>query len=192
MSASRLRDEERLYLLRLARQSIAAAVNGRPQPPIDLDSLAGRLREPGACFVTLTEAGDELRGCIGTLEAHQPLAADVREHAAAAAMEDTRFAPVSPDEVDGLHIEISVLTPPQPLEYGDPADLLARLRPGIDGVTLRDGWRRATFLPQVWDKLPDKPAFLAHLCQKMGAPADLWRKKHLEVETYQVEEFSER
>jgi uncharacterized protein len=106
-------------------------------------------------------------------------------------MEDYRFPPVQASELKDIEIEISRLTIPQPLDYEGPVDLLDKLRPGVDGVILKDGFRRATFLPQVWEKLPDKAAFLTHLCQKMGAAADLWRRKKIEVLTYQVEEFHE-
>jgi AmmeMemoRadiSam system protein A len=128
---------------------------------------------------------------MGALEPYQPLAQDVREHALAAALEDPRFLPVTPEELEQIEIEISRLTRPRPLEYADAADLLPRLRPNIDGVILRDGMRRATFLPQVWEKIPDKAEFLDNLCSKMGSMPDTWRMKHLEVLTYQVEEFHE-
>jgi AmmeMemoRadiSam system protein A len=190
MSNERLSDEEKQILLRLAREAIEAAVNRRPLPPLDLNSLPPRLREPGVAFVTLTRRG-QLRGCIGALEPYQPLAEDVREHAVAAALEDYRFPPVRPEELPEISIEISRLTPLQPLEYDSPEDLLRKLRPGVDGVVLRDGFRRATFLPQVWEKLPDPARFLDNLCLKMGAPRNLWRQKKLEVFTYQVEEFHE-
>ncbi len=128
---------------------------------------------------------------IKALEPYQPLAEDVREHAAAAALEDYRFPPVQPDEIDKLKIEISRLTVPSPLPYETPDDLLDKIRPGVDGVVIRDGFNRATFLPQVWEQLPTKEAFLSHLCRKMGAPDDLWKTKKLNVLTYQVEEFHE-
>jgi hypothetical protein len=185
-----LTDEEKNILLRLARQSIELTVNRHRLPDLDLADYSPALRENGASFVTLTEGGD-LRGCIGALEPYQPLVQDVCEHAAAAATEDYRFRPVSPDEIPLLEIEISRLTPPQPLPYADPSELLTLLRPNIDGVVLRDGSHRATFLPQVWDKVSDPAAFLAHLCQKMGAPGNLWQRKHLDVLVYQVEEFHE-
>jgi len=182
---------ERQQLLHLARQAIEAAAAGREAPGIDPEAFSARLFEPGAVFVTLTEADGELRGCIGTLQAFQPLVEDVREHAAAAATQDYRFSPVTLEEVAGLNIEISRLTTPQPLEYDTPEELLRRLRPGVDGLILRDGRNRATFLPQVWEKVPRPEDFLGHLCLKMGAPANLWRKKKLEAEVYQVEEFHE-
>jgi AmmeMemoRadiSam system protein A len=132
-----------------------------------------------------------LRGCIGALEPYQALAEDVREHAVAAALEDYRFPPVQRAELGNIQIEVSRLTIPEKLDYRDPADLLAKLHPGVDGVILRDGIRRATFLPQVWEKIPDAKSFLANLCYKMGAAPDAWKRKHLEVLVYQVEEFHE-
>jgi uncharacterized protein len=185
-----LPDAERRTLLKLARAAISQAVSGQKLDPLDLHGLPTSLQEPGATFVTLTNHG-QLRGCIGALEARQPLAEDVREHAVAAALEDYRFPPLGSAELDEISIEISRLTQPQLVIYEKPEDLLAQLRPGVDGVILVDGFRRATFLPQVWEKLPDKGAFLAHLCQKMGAAPDLWWRKKLEVFIYQVEEFHE-
>ena len=185
-----LTSEEKQTLLRLARQALELGVRGEKLPPLDWDSLSPTLRADGASFVTLTVRGD-LRGCVGALEAYQSLAADVREHAIAAALEDYRFRPVQVAELGGISIEVSRLTAPVPLEYSSPEDLIKKLRPGVDGVILRDGSRRATFLPQVWEKLPDAEDFLANLCHKMGASPDLWRRKHLSVFTYQVEEFHE-
>jgi len=186
----KLTDEEKSYLLTLARRAIEAGVRGENPPDLDPAALTPALEAPGASFVTLTVRGD-LRGCIGALEPYQPLAEDVREHAAAAALEDFRFHPVQAEELERIAIEVSRLTTPVPLAYRDAADLLEKLRPGVDGVILRDGFRRATFLPQVWEKVPDKADFLAQLCWKMGAAPDTWRRKHLEVLTYQVEEFHE-
>jgi AmmeMemoRadiSam system protein A len=186
----RLSSEERHLLLRLARQAIEDAVHGKTPLPPDLGSLPPCLQEPGATFVTLTIRG-ELRGCIGSLEAYQPLALDVVEHALGAAFQDYRFPPLEAYELEGLEIEISRLTKPEPLHFQNPTELIERLRPGVDGVILRDGLRRATFLPQVWEKLPAPADFLDHLCAKMGASPDLWRCKVLHVEIYQVEEFHE-
>jgi AmmeMemoRadiSam system protein A len=185
-----LTPEEKQTLLRLARQALEAGVRGVPLPALDPSALTPTLQAEGASFVTLTVHGD-LRGCIGALEPYQPLAEDVREHAVATALEDYRFPHVQENELAKITIEVSRLTVPLPLEYSDPDDLLAKLRPGVDGVILRDGFRRATFLPQVWEKIPDKAAFLANLCYKMGAAPDTWKRKHLEVLIYQVEEFHE-
>lgn len=185
-----LTQSEKEILLQLAREALICAVKGDDFPSLDLDPLPVALRENGASFVTLTKHGD-LRGCIGTLEASQPLALDVREHAAAAALDDFRFPPVSPGELPDIHIEISRLTPPRVLEYSDPEDLLKILRPGVDGVVLRDKHRRATFLPQVWEHLPEPDRFLDQLCLKMGAQRNYWRCAPLRVEIYQVEKFEE-
>ncbi len=185
-----LSSEDRRYLLSLARQTIASVLAGREAPEVDLNAVSEDLRRPGASFVTLT-IGGELRGCIGSIEARRPLVLDVRENAVAAAFHDPRFPPMSPQELDRTHIEISVLTPPQPLQYDDPVDLLIRLRPGVDGVIIERGWHRATFLPQVWEKLPDPREFLAHLCLKAGLPPDDYRRPGLRVYTYQVESFEE-
>lgn len=185
-----LTKEEQSQLLRLARDALERCVVGEPLAPIEITRLPKNLQELGASFVTLTIDGN-LRGCIGTLEPYQPLALDVRAHAVAAALNDYRFPPVEPGEVARIHIEISRLTPPERLPYQDSEDLLQKLRPGIDGVVLKDNWKRATFLPQVWEKIPDPQAFLSHLCLKMGVPSDAWEKRKMEVLVYQVEEFHE-
>jgi uncharacterized protein len=190
MRNDQLTTEERQLLLQIAREAIESAVNGREPPALELSALPPQLQEQGASFVTLT-LEDNLRGCIGALQATQSLALDVQEHAVAAALEDYRFGPVVPEEVARLEIEISRLSPSQVLEYSDPNKLLSRLRPGIDGVVLRHGIQRATFLPQVWEKVPDPADFLTQLCYKMGAPGELWKREHLQVSTYQVEEFKE-
>jgi len=182
--------EEQQALLRMAREAMECGVRGKKLAPLDDRSLSTHLREKGASFVTLTIRG-QLRGCIGVLEAYQPLAHDVREHAIAAALEDPRFPPVREDELNRIQIEVSRLTRPVPLEYKDAADLLSKLRPHVDGVILRDGGRRATFLPQVWEKIPDPADFMDNLCYKMGVSDNTWRIKPLQVLTYQVDEFHE-
>jgi AmmeMemoRadiSam system protein A len=188
--ADQLSSDEKKTLLLLARQALEAGVNGMPLPPLDNAILSQTLRMMGASFVTLTVQGN-LRGCIGALEAYQGLAEDVREHAVAAALEDYRFPNVQESELENIEIEVSRLTKPIPLQYTDGDDLLKKLHPGVDGVILRDGMRRATFLPQVWEKIPTPAEFLANLCYKMGAAPDTWRRKHLDVLIYQVEEFHE-
>ncbi len=185
-----LSQSERNALLDIARQAIVAAVNGEKPAELNLNDFSPMLRAQGASFVTLTENGD-LRGCIGTLSAYQPLIVDVQEHAVAAALDDPRFMPVGAEEVQNLEIEISRLTQPQILDYANSDDLLAKIRPGKDGIVLRDERRRATYLPQVWEKIPNPEDFLDSLCLKMGAPRNLWRHRHLIVETYRVEEFGE-
>jgi AmmeMemoRadiSam system protein A len=187
-----LTDGEKQVLLRLAREALEYGVRGKTLrvPPLDDAALTPHLREQGASFVTLTIDGD-LRGCIGALEAYQPLVDDVREHAIAAALEDPRFPPVDQTELSRIKLEVSRLTPPRLLEYSTSEDLLTKLSPHVDGVILKGDFRRATFLPQVWEKIPDPEDFLDHLCAKMGAKSNLWRSTKLQVYVYQVEEFHE-
>jgi len=181
---------EQKTLLRLAREAMEYGVRSKKLPPLDEVSLPPALLEQGVSFITLTIRG-ELRGCIGALEAHQSLVQDVREHAIAAALEDPRFPQVREDELNRIQIEVSRLTRPVPLEYKDADDLLSKLRPHMDGVILRYGFKRATFLPQVWEKIPNPADFMDNLCYKMGVSDNTWRNKHLDVLIYQVEEFSE-
>ncbi len=182
--------EERQVLLNMARKALEDAVYGKQLEPLELELISPCLQEPGATFVTLRRQG-ELRGCIGALEAYQSLAEDVREHAIAAGLQDYRFSPVTPEELREITIEISRLTPPQQLEYENFDDLERELFSRKEGVILRDGARRATFLPQVWEKLPDPDMFLNSLCMKMGLAPDSWRQRKMEVWLYQVEEFHE-
>lgn len=183
--------EEQKILLRLAREALERGVRGEELPALDLTALTPALCEEGSSFVTLTSSG-QLRGCIGALDAYQPLAEDVRVHAIAAALKDPRFPPVREDELREIQIEISRLTRPILLEYQDAEHLLSQLRPHVDGVILHNNSpRRATFLPQVWEKIPDPAEFLNNLCYKMGMEPDLWRYKHFEVLRYQAEEFHE-
>lgn len=179
--------EEEHILLALARDTLRAVTRGHPPPPLDQDALPPALLEPRACFVTLRRRSDgALRGCTGTLVARRPLALEVVEMTQQTALNDPRFMPVTAPEVPGLHVEISVLSPPQPLQFDDPDDLLHKLHPGIDGVTLMLDDRRATFLPQVWESYPDPRLFLSLLSEKMGRSPDAWRDPQLQVETYQA------
>ncbi len=182
--------QDRQYLLQLASETVTRAAEGRKLPSVDLSALSEDLRRDGASFVTLTKR-DNLRGCIGSLQARRPLVLDVRENAVSAALRDPRFPAVSPDELDDLHIEVSVLSIPQPLSYDGPDDLVAKLRPRVDGVVVERDWNRATFLPQVWDKLPDPHQFLRRLCVKAGLPPDAYQRPGLQVYTYQVEELEQ-
>jgi AmmeMemoRadiSam system protein A len=181
--------DEQSLLLKISRQTLEAAVRRESLPELELNSLSPNLLTYGSVFITLTLDG-ELRGCIGAIEPYQSLVMDVMEHTIAAAFQDYRFPPVSPNELSKIQIEISRLTPPQRIEYDKPADLLQLVHPGI-GLIVKDGLRRATFLPQVWQKIPEPADFLSHLCLKMGSPPDIWLQKPLEVFTYQVEVFKE-
>ncbi len=177
--------DDKRWLLRLAREALEAAVRGDDPPPVDRSALPAALTWRASCFVTLT-IGGRLRGCIGGLAAERPLYEDVQLRAAQSGLRDYRFSPVRPDELAGIEIEVSVLTTPLPLAYTSPDDLAAQLRPGVDGVVLQQGGRKATFLPQVWEHAPEPERFLGMLCEKLGLPADAWRKLPLEALTYQV------
>ncbi len=183
-----LSEREQQILLDFAHQSIVAAVAQDRTPRVELDSLPDRLRQPGASFVTLTRSG-LLRGCIGTLKHEFPLAQDVVLRAAAAAIDDPRFPPLQTDEIEYTEIEISVLTTPQSLDYNAPDEIPNLLVPGRDGVTIIHGLKKATFLPQVWEKVEGPEHFLTMLCQKARLPAEAWKCGELEISTYRVESF---
>lgn len=159
--------------LRLAAEALRSRVRRGRAPAIALGSFAPALQGMGASFVTLS-AGQRLRGCIGSLRAHRPLAEDIAENVVKAGFADPRFAPVREEELGGLEIEIAVLGPPAPLDFASEAELLAQLRPGADGLILEEGGRRGTFLPKVWDALPNPPDFLAALKVKAGLARDHW------------------
>lgn len=184
-----LSPQDRRYLLDLARSTITHVVEGKEPPAIDVQSLPQALSRPGASFVTLT-LDDQLRGCIGSIEPRQPLALDVRENAMGAALRDPRFPPLSREELKRVHIEISVLSPPEPLSCSG-TELERELRPGVDGVIIQRGWQRATYLPQVWEKVPDVREFLGTLCLKAGLAPDDYHRPGMSVFTYQVEKFEE-
>ena len=172
-------------LLPIARTTIAGAL-GRPEAA---PANAPWLREPGASFVTLTQNG-ALRGCIGTLEVRQSLLADIQNHALAAAFRDPRFAPLTAQELDATAIEVSVLSALQPMRFVGEADALSQLRPGIDGVVFAFGHHRSTFLPQVWEQLPDPKTFMAHLKRKAGLAADFWANG-ITLQRYTVTKWTE-
>jgi len=179
-------------LLALARKTLthATAHPEAPDPPIAPDSLPARLRLPQACFVTLTDQG-ELRGCIGTLQARARLYLETIRQTRNAALRDHRFEPVEQGEAGRLRIEISLLTEPEEVALGPSHDLLASLSPGLDGVILEVGGRRATFLPQVWSQLPDPAEFMRELAQKAGADAEAWRSPSARIRTYRVWKIEE-
>ncbi|MBX3080851.1 MAG: AmmeMemoRadiSam system protein A [Anaerolineae bacterium] len=182
--------EEQKQLLRIARQALEAVTHGQPRP--ELGNIPAALKEPRACFVTLRRnETQELRGCTGTVTARRPLAEEVSISTEQTALHDPRFSPVSANETPDINIEISVLTPPVPLDYESPADLLKRVRPNIDGVFLQHGYHRATYLPQVWESIADPAQFFTMLSRKMGLPGDAWRTLPMKVFTYQSISFEE-
>jgi len=190
VSAEKLTQREQQFLLDLARRSLDKAVRDQEQLEMPAAEVPERLRERGACFVTLTKK-DELRGCIGHIFACRPLYQSVLENAKHAALEDRRFSPVGAEELDKISVEVSVLTTPRRLEYKSPDDLLAKLRPGIDGVVFGLRGERSTYLPQVWEQLPDKEQFLRQLALKAGLRADAWKNPEAAFLTYQVQAFKE-
>ena len=172
-------------LIAIARAAIERAL-GRD---VAADEHAPWLQEPGACFVTLTRHG-ELRGCIGSLQAHRPLLDDIKANARAAAFSDPRFPPLSADELDQIEVEVSLLSPMQPMCFNCEEDALSQLRPGVDGVVFEYGYHRSTFLPQVWEQLPDCGEFMAHLKRKAGLPADFWAPE-VKLACYTVHKWKE-
>ncbi len=186
-----MKAEHQNLLLQIARdaifQTLEPTASGSRSFLQGLEN-APEIREERATFVTLTIGGN-LRGCIGMLEACRPLAEDVAENARAAAFGDPRFEPLSREEFDQLEIHISVLSPPEELEFRSEADLLEQIRPGVDGLILQEGGRRGTFLPSVWEELPGSELFLMHLKMKAGLPNTYWSDT-LRVFRYTAEYFS--
>lgn len=182
--------DERRFLLTLARKAVREAANTGKLPAVDIEFITPNLSVRKGCFVTLTKAG-LLRGCIGHIIAQEPLYRAVLNNALHASINDPRFQPVSADEVDKLEIEISVLTDPLPLFFSSVGDLLGKLHPHKDGVVLQIGGRSATYLPQVWEQLPDKIDFLNSLAEKAGCEPSAWRQKGTTVSIYHVESFKE-
>ena len=172
-------------LLTRARNAIAAALDNAQISESDHPALA----QPGASFVTLTRNG-QLRGCIGSLEAWRPLVEDVCANAQAAAFRDPRFPPLSAAEFNEIRIEVSLLTPARVMPCTDEANALQQMRPGKDGMIFECQGRRSTFLPQVWESLPEARNFLAHLKQKAGFPADFW-SPDVRLYRYEVEKWQE-
>ena len=172
---------DKKYLLKLARYCIACCFDKCETTP---EKVPKSLKEKRGVFVTLTK-NRHLRGCIGYLEPIKPIAEAVVENAVNAAFRDTRFPPVRLNELKDIKIEISILTVPKPVASHE------KIRPGKDGVILRQGFAEATFLPQVWQQLPDKERFLSELSMKAGLHPDAWLDSKTKFETYQVEEFNE-
>jgi AmmeMemoRadiSam system protein A len=172
-------------LLAIARAAIAHELGRKERSPED----GPWLHEPGATFVTLRQGGD-LRGCIGSLEPRRPLVQDVKANAVSAAFRDPRFRPLELAELDRTRVEVSLLSPLEPIPFQDEAQALAQLEPGVHGVTFEYGYHRSTFLPQVWEELPDIHEFIAHLKQKAGLPPDFWDPE-VKLARYTVSKWGE-
>jgi AmmeMemoRadiSam system protein A len=186
----RLDGSEAELLLRLARATLVNIATGGALPKPDPNSLNLKLTEKRACFVTLKNRG-ELRGCVGSVVASKPLFEGVMDSVRGAASRDSRFRPVTADEMGNIHIEVSVLTEPIPLNYESPEALLGMLQPYQHGVLLRIGAHTATFLPKVWEDIPDKEEFLARLCAKAGFDARAWRSDDAFISVYEAEVIEE-
>ena len=183
-----LSSEARKILLDVATESIRRGLSeGRPLA-VDVEDYDPDLRQQRASFVTINLHG-QLRGCIGHLQAFQALVQDVAENAFAAAFRDPRFTPLSAKEFPASQLHISVLSPAEPMKFASEHDLIAQLRPGVDGLILEDGAARGTFLPSVWESLPDPGDFLRHLKNKAGLPSHHW-SPDLKIYRYRTESFS--
>jgi AmmeMemoRadiSam system protein A len=190
-----LSPEQGQLLVKLARQTLSKQL-AKQIPQNEIDSLNAALSDPcfnSSCgtFVTLTIHG-KLRGCIGNLTSNEPLTSGVRRNAINAAFHYPRFSPLGASELGCVSIEVSILSEPRPLYYREASDLLKKIRPKIDGVILRKDQASATFLPQVWEQLPQPHDFLTHLCLKAGLASDAWQHSELEISTYQVQYFEEQ
>lgn len=182
-------ESEKKELLGYAREIITSKLDKRT--PLFNLSKSDLYAQNRGCFVTLHKNGN-LRGCIGIINPDYPLADAVKINAENAAFEDPRFFPLARNEINEIDLEISILTVPQNLEFSDSDDLLKKLVPGKHGVILSKGFRRATFLPQVWDQLPDPVQFLKHLCTKAGLSPFSWKESGLSIQVYEAEVFSEK
>ena len=180
-------------VIQLAKAAIAVALG--LESPFDLEQALKtypELEKDGAAFVTLTTgSNDQLRGCIGSLSAYQPLYKDIIANAQSAALRDPRFNPLSLDELEKIKVEVSILSEPQPLLYHSIEDLREKIRPDIDGVVLEYNGYRATYLPQVWEQLPLFDSFFASLCQKAGLPGNCL-EKYPDIKTYQAIKYKEK
>jgi AmmeMemoRadiSam system protein A len=189
-----LSENQGLMLVELARGTIMAKLRGAALPDKD-DALTVSLRDPifqekRGVFVTL-HRNCRLRGCIGSMGGATTIVQGVKDNAINAAFNDFRFKPVTVAELDEIEVEVSILSAPRLLAYDSVVELVGKLRPGVDGVIIKKGGASATFLPQVWQQLPDVADFLSHLCRKAGLAAEAWRHGDLEVITYQVQCFAE-
>jgi AmmeMemoRadiSam system protein A len=183
---------EQADLLRLAREQLVSTAAGGGIIEVDESTLAERLLHPRSAFVTLS-VDAALRGCmVDSFEAHEPLYRNVLRNTDSAASEDERFPVVTPEEVGDIRIAISLLTPPEELEFADPDELIAKLEAELDGVIFTLGETTATYLPEVWEMFPDPADFLSHLSEKAGFPSDRWREEpYPMIKTYRVFQFGE-
>ncbi len=192
MNAEQYSDQEKQYLIDLARSSLYCYLHDKSMPKIDESSLPERFKEKRGCFVTLNAKSQGLRGCIGYILPVNRLIDNVRDRAVDAAIHDPRFRPVTFNELENIKIEISILTVPKELQVDSAEELLDALEPMRHGVVLQTPYGSSTYLPQVWEQLPDKELFLSSLCAKHGAPRDAWRQtSRITVSVYEAIVFHE-
>ncbi len=192
-ASTNISEEQGQRLIDIARRTIAAKLGILLDPHqvvSDQDLADPAFQELRGTFVTLKIKG-QLRGCMGCLTPSESILQGIQRNAINSAFKDTRFPQLTPAELDQVEIDISILTNPRELEYSDGVDLLQKLRPNIDGVIIKKGSARATFLPQVWEQLPRPEDFLAHLCKKARLSQDEWKRGELGVSIYQVQYFHE-
>jgi AmmeMemoRadiSam system protein A len=180
-----LNKEQQQQLLNVAKSSIQHGLQTDRPLKVNLADFPAALTEYRATFVTL-QKNCQLRGCIGMLEAVRPLVEDVAENAFLAAFKDPRFPPLAYDELDDLEIHLSLLTPAEPVSFTSEQNLITQLQPGVDGLILEEGYKRGTFLPSVWEQLPEPEQFLRHLKQKAGLSAHYW-SKNIKIYRYRTE-----
>ena len=186
-----LTEEDKKFLLRLARKSITHYLSKGSKLMLEPSEVPSKnLVENAACFVSLHD-GEELRGCIGSLEARKPLFMDVIDNAVSSAISDPRFYPLTKQEIEKVKISISVLTEPKEFPVKSPEELLEKLIPKKHGLIIQQGVARATFLPVVWEQLPEKEEFLQHLSMKAGLSPDGWKDPETKFFIYEAIEFSE-
>ena len=185
-----INETQQNILLELAEKAIRHKLTEGKEMTVDPADYEETLRQPAACFVTL-EHRDQLRGCIGSLEAHRSMVLDVVHNAQAAAFSDPRFPPLQEQELAGLSLHISLLTPAVKMQFSSEQDLLSQLQPGVDGLILEEGYYRGTFLPSVWEQLPQPEQFLSHLKRKAGLSPDHWSDE-ICVSRYATQIFGRR
>ena len=178
-------ETEKQLLLKLASDSIEYGLQNHKIMPTNINEFPENLRGQGASFVTL-QINKQLRGCIGSLQTYQPLIKDLVHNAYAAAFSDPRFPPLTQEEFSNIDIHISILSKPEPMQFTSEQNLISQLRPEIDGLILSDNGHRGTFLPSVWESLPEPKLFLSHLKLKAGLPQNYWSDT-LTVQRYTVE-----
>ncbi len=189
-TGDQLTPQQQQQLLQVARESIEYGLQHGHAIRVETDTYDEQLQQQGASFVTLNKNG-ALRGCIGTLQPYQPLVNDVAEHARAAAFSDPRFPPLGSDEFAGIVISVSVLGRPNAISFSDEEDLITQLKPSQDGLIFEEGGARGTFLPSVWESLPEPRQFLQQLKRKAGLPIDYWSDS-LKISRYTTQSFSEK